>query len=150
MIGVARNAAKLAAVPGLDASVVLAPDVSATDFSKLGEVDVVLDYLYGPPTAHLLANLPRQRRPLQYVQIGTVAGPDVALPGAVLRSKDVTIRGAGPGAWGFDELQAALPDMLALLGKVPPPLVRVEPMSKIGEVWGAEKKEDGERLVFTL
>ncbi|KAI0756086.1 hypothetical protein C8Q80DRAFT_1215182 [Daedaleopsis nitida] len=151
VIGVARNASKLAAVPGLDATVVLSsPDVSATDFSKLGEIDVILDYLYGPPTAHLLGNLPRQRRPLQYVQVGTVAGPDIALPGAVLRSKDVTIRGAGPGAWGFDELQAALPGMLALLGKVPPPRVRVEKMSEIAKVWGKEKDDDGERLVFTL
>ncbi|KAI0690342.1 hypothetical protein C8T65DRAFT_587997 [Cerioporus squamosus] len=96
VIGVARNAAKLAAVPHVDMQVVIADPVASTDFSQLGEVDVVLDYLYGPLATHLLSTLPRQRRPLQYVHIGGVTAPEIVLPGAALRSKNLTIRGAGP------------------------------------------------------
>ncbi|RDX44300.1 NAD(P)-binding protein [Lentinus brumalis] len=149
VIGVARNAAKLAAVPNIDVQVVIGDPVTSTDFSQLGEVDVILDYLYGPLTTHLLSILPRQRRPLQYVQIGTVAGPDIALPGAALRSKNLTIRGAGPGAWGFDELNDELPEVLSFVAETEPPKLRVEKLSDIEKVWG-EKIQDGERLVFTL
>lgn len=110
---------------------------------------MILDYLYGPITQHLLTSLPRQRRPLQYVQIGTVAGPDIALPGAVLRSKNFTLRGAGPGAWGFDELNAELPEMLAFTAEAPRPKIKVEKMSDIEKVWN-EKGNGEERLVFTV
>lgn len=149
IIGVARNASKLAAVSGLDSAITIADPVASTDFSQLGEVDVILDYLYGPVTTHLLSTLPRQRRALQYVQIGTVTGPEIALPGAALRSKNLTIRGAGPGAWGFDELCEHLPEMLGHLAHVQPPTLRVEKLSDIERVW-FEKQEDGKRLVFTL
>ncbi|KZT12260.1 GroES-like protein [Laetiporus sulphureus 93-53] len=148
IIGVARNATKLSAVPNLDSTLALLEPIISTDFSQLGEVDVILDYLYGPIAAHLLSSLPRQRRPMQYVQIGTVAGPDIALPGAALRSKNLTIRGAGPGAWSFEELSRELPEMLTMLGEVEPPKIRIEKLSEIERVWG-EKDMDGERLVFT-
>ena len=148
VIGVARNAAKLAAVPNIDVQVIIEEPVTSTDFSQLGEVDVILDYLYGPLVAHLLSTLPRQRRPLQYVQIGTVTDPDMALPGSALRSKDLTIRGAGPGAWGFDELNEELPELLSFVAEAPSPQLRVEKLKDIEKVWG-EKIRDGERLVFT-
>ncbi|RPD64552.1 GroES-like protein [Lentinus tigrinus ALCF2SS1-7] len=148
VIGVARNATKLAAVPNIDVQVIIGDPVTSTDFSQLGEVDVILDYLYGPLVAHLLSTLPRQRRPLQYVQIGTVTGPDMALPGAALRSKNLTIRGAGPGAWGFDELNNELPEMLSFVVQAPPPKLRVEKLKDIEKAWGV-MENDGERLVFT-
>ncbi|TFK79499.1 hypothetical protein K466DRAFT_606105, partial [Polyporus arcularius HHB13444] len=68
---------------------------------------------------------------------------------AALRSKNLTIRGAGPGAWGFDELNDELPEMLSFVAETEPPKLRVEKLSDIEKVWG-EKVQDGERLVFTV
>ncbi|GKT94516.1 quinone oxidoreductase [Colletotrichum tofieldiae] len=45
VVGIARNAAAMAEI-ALDERIVLAG--GETDWSKLGEVDVVLDYVYGP------------------------------------------------------------------------------------------------------
>jgi NADPH:quinone reductase-like Zn-dependent oxidoreductase len=61
VIGVARNASALATL-GLDDTIVLQP--TETDFSKLGDVDIVLDYLYGPPTEQLFKSL-TTKRPVQ-------------------------------------------------------------------------------------
>ena len=75
----------------IDVHVIIGNPVTCTDRSQLDEVDVILDYLYGPLVAHLLSTLSQQRRPLQYVQIGTITDHDMALPRSVLRSKDLAI-----------------------------------------------------------
>ncbi|KAI0021748.1 NAD(P)-binding protein [Xylariomycetidae sp. FL0641] len=104
VIGVARNAATLANVAGLDARLVLADKVTETDFSAVGEhCDVVLDYLYGEPAAHLLASI-KPTRAVQYVQIGSMAGTHASLPGTLFRSYDLTVRGSGPGAFTLQSL----------------------------------------------
>ena len=112
-------------------------------FSALGDVDVVLDYLYGQPVVHLLKSL-KSKRPVQYVQIGGMAGLEVSLPGAILRSKDITIRGAGPGAWTFRDLAESVPGILTALKDVPKRDVRVVKLSEVEKVWN----DSGDRMVF--
>lgn len=106
VVGAARDAAALHAVPGLDAVVVLngTPDYAAAAV----DADVVLDYVYGETAERFLAALAAAKpaKPVQYVQIGTLSGrADVALPAALLRSTDVTIRGAGPGSCTYPALR---------------------------------------------
>ncbi|KIV77408.1 hypothetical protein PV11_09205 [Exophiala sideris] len=142
VIGVARNAKELAAL-NLDQTVVLADNPAETDFSKLGDVDVILDYLYGPAVVALF-NALDSKVPTQYVQIGTVAGPDIALPGAVLRSKNITMRGAGPGSWTLQQFGKELPTLLAAVAKLPDMALRARKLEEVQEAWAAKK----ERIVF--
>lgn len=114
IIGVARNASAMAPL-ALDERIALEDTTSYTP-ETLGSVDVVLDYLWGAPAAQLLASLPsnaRAARPVQWVQIGMLAGDELPLNGAILRSKNITLRGAGPGSWSLGQLAK---EMGALVG----------------------------------
>lgn len=147
IIGAARSASSLSTL-GLDTSLVVAEDASATDFSSLQglEIDLILDYVNGPLPAALLS-AHKQSKPLQYVHIGTLSGQDMALPGAALRSNDLTIRGSGPGAWSLAEAVKQLPGMLEALATVEEQKVRVVKLEGVEGEW--ERKAEGEgRVVF--
>lgn len=145
VIGAARNAAALAQL-GLDETIVVNEnDPSKTDFSTLGPVDLILDYIYGPLTAHLLSCI-KTERPVQYVHIGGLSGQDLVLPGAVLRSKDITIRGSGPGAWGLGDAMRVLPEMLQALKGIPKQPVREVDLADVETEW--TRGGSGERVVF--
>ncbi|OCT48629.1 alcohol dehydrogenase [Cladophialophora carrionii] len=143
IVGVARNAKEMAAIADLDERIVLATNPGETDFSSLADVDLILDYLYGPAVVALLNQL-KSSVPTQFVQIGTVAGNDVALPGAVLRSKNITIRGAGPGAWAMSQFAKELPDLLDAVAKLPDMELTVRKLEEVDAAWGHKK----ERTVF--
>ena len=143
VIGAARNADALASL-GLDETIVLQDNVSETDFSKANDVDVVLDYLYGPVVEHLFKTI-TPTKPLQYVHIGSLAGLDISLPGAVLRSKDITIRGAGPGSWDLKALSTEMPALLQAFSQAKPGKVNVLSLKDIEQTWNTK----GDRVVYT-
>ncbi|KAF2843109.1 hypothetical protein M501DRAFT_1012476 [Patellaria atrata CBS 101060] len=144
VFGLARNQGALDTL-GLDRSIVLKDPAAETEFGDLRRVDLVLDFLYGEPVRAVFAALP-PFRPIQYVQIGSLAGQSIDLPSALLRGKDVTLRGAGPGAWRFDQLQAELPGLLEAMVGLKGPETRTVRFEMVEEEWG--KKEGRERLVF--
>src|SRR5215469_4241677 len=119
VIGCARNLEKMADL-GLDETIKLEDEVEKTDFSKLGQVDVILDYIYGPIIPHLFRSLFRPARMVQYVQIGTVAGLTIELPGDELRSKNIAMTGSGPGSWSLQQFSQQLPGMVGVVSKVRP------------------------------
>lgn len=144
IVGAARNESALESLD-LDESVITVDDVEKTDFSAVGDVDVILDYVYGPLTTHLLNSL-KTTKPVDYVHIGSLGGAlEIALPGAVLRSKNLTIRGSGPGAWSMQEAGATLPEMLVALKDVPKQPVRVAKLADVETEWN---NTSSERLVF--
>jgi NADPH:quinone reductase-like Zn-dependent oxidoreductase len=147
VIGAARSASALSAL-GLDSSLVVAEDAGSTDFSSLQgvEIDLILDYINGPLPAALLSSH-KQSKPLQYVHIGTLSGQEMALPGAALRSNDLSIRGSGPGAWRLADAAKELPAMLEALLAVDEQKVRVVKLEDVEGEW-ERKIEGGERLVF--
>lgn len=75
---------------------------------KLDGVDVVLDYLWGVPALRFMHNLIHSRedktRSLSWVQIGLIAGEDVAIPSSYLRSSNFTVLGSGIGPLSEDEM----------------------------------------------
>lgn len=142
VIGVARNVKEMAAL-NLDQTVALANNPAETDFSTLGDVDVILDYLYGPAIVALFDAL-NSKVPTQYVQIGSVAGTEISLPAAALRSKDITVRGAGPGSWTLPHYTRELPALLAAVAKLPDMTLKVRKLEEADEAWAAKK----ERTVF--
>jgi NADPH:quinone reductase-like Zn-dependent oxidoreductase len=143
VIGLARNVAALEALD-LDETIQLLEPAENTDFSKLGDVDVILDYLWGPPSVHLFNQL-ASKVPVQYVQIGVMAGTEANLAAANLRSKNITIRGAGPGAWTFPQLVGEYGNILNALKSVKKQEVRVVKLADIEKVWN---EKSAVRMVF--
>jgi NADPH:quinone reductase-like Zn-dependent oxidoreductase len=143
VIGVARNVAALEAL-GLDETIQLMDPVEKTDFSKLGDVDVILDYLWGPPTVHLFNQL-ASKVPVQFIQVGSMAGLEANLVSANLRSKNITMRGAGPGAWTFPQLIGEYGNILNALKSVKKQEVRVVKLADIEKVWNEKSTV---RMVF--
>ncbi|MFT3715892.1 MAG: zinc-binding alcohol dehydrogenase family protein [Gordonia sp. (in: high G+C Gram-positive bacteria)] len=79
------------------------PDTVAAHLAEAGaEVDVVLDFLWGEPTARALyAVVPHRTRDeqlLTWIQIGSVAGPESPIPSAALRAVNLRIIGSGQGS----------------------------------------------------
>ena len=144
IVGAARNKNKLDTL-GLDESIVIEDEVEKTDFSTVGDVDVVLDYIYGPLAVHFFSSI-KPRTPVQYVHIGGLSGVmEISLPGAVLRSRNLTIRGSGPGAWSLQEVASVMPDMLAAFKNVPEQPLKVEKLENVESVW---TNGSSDRVVF--
>lgn len=74
-------------------------------------VGVVLDYLWGQSAEVLLvaaAKAGKDAAPIRFVHIGAVSGPDITLPGAVLRSSALQLMGSGMGSIPLEGLIAAI------------------------------------------
>lgn len=146
VIGVARSAPKMAEL-GLEATIELGSDPANIDWSAAADTDVVLDFLYGPVALSFLKSL-KSTKPVQYVQIGTVVERTIELPGDVLRSKDITIRGTGPGSWRLKDFAEQAPGMVKAIasGEVRPGKFREVKMADIEAVW---TQTGGDRMVIT-
>jgi NADPH:quinone reductase-like Zn-dependent oxidoreductase len=86
---------------------------------KAAEVDVVLDYLWGEPTQNairplILARSDRSRL-VEWVQIGSVAGAEIALSSAALRQANIRFLGSGQGSNSARGIVEHLPSLVAEL-----------------------------------
>lgn len=69
-------------------------------------LDVVLDYLWGEPVQWLLQAFGQCcPQPVQLVTIGQMAGVEISLPSALLRSQPVSILGSGLGSISTEQLR---------------------------------------------
>ncbi|KIF74847.1 quinone oxidoreductase [Streptomyces sp. 150FB] len=118
-----------------------------------GDVDVVLDYTWGTPTERaipaLLAHRTERATPFDWIQIGSTAGPDIALPSAALRAANLRIMGSGQGSVTAVGIVAELPSLIEQFcagtltaGALPVPLAEVE------HAWTAPA-DSGRRVVLT-
>ncbi|KAI0888528.1 uncharacterized protein GGS22DRAFT_98483 [Annulohypoxylon maeteangense] len=148
VIGIGRNAAALETVGGLDDYVVLQDPVVETDFSKVRDGDLVLDYVYGDATVHLLSSLSRSKKMVQYVEIGSLAQRTAEIPGHLLRSFDLTIRGAGAGSWSISALQEQLHVLVPTMSRWKLLSARSVPLKDIEAAWNDESLLSEGRLVF--
>jgi Zn-dependent alcohol dehydrogenase len=117
-------------------------------------IDVVVDYLWGRPTELLLEALARgfkaqATNKTRLVEVGESAGKTITLPGATLRSIDLTLLGSGFGSASLEQIFATIPALfeMAAAGTLqidvePVPLEDVEP------AWS--RVEKGRRIVFTV
>ena len=111
-----RNAASVAGLSALGADVLISLDQPADALTnafrneiKGDGVDVILDYLWGPSAETLIASAaghasgtaePR----IRFVQIGSVAGGTITLPGGSLRSSGLELLGSGLGSVSNERL----------------------------------------------
>ncbi|KAI0811857.1 hypothetical protein GGR55DRAFT_688413 [Xylaria sp. FL0064] len=147
VIGVARDEAALAKIDGLDQFVVQKDPLTDTDFSQV-EADVVLDYVYGDLAVHTLSTLTIQR-PLQYVNIGLLSRKEVAIPPTILRSRDITIRGSGPGAIRPQAMAREIKRLVPAMTGWKLPGGYSVPLQNIQEAWRDKSLGGKGRLVFT-
>jgi NADPH:quinone reductase-like Zn-dependent oxidoreductase len=121
VIATARNADRLKSVAALGADVLipLTEDAAALEGAFKEQfaagVDVVIDYLWGSSAERLLIAAAKgapDAVPIRFVQIGSVSGPDITLPSAVLRSSAIELFGSGIGSIPLDRLVAAIGRLL--------------------------------------
>jgi NADPH:quinone reductase-like Zn-dependent oxidoreductase len=105
------------------------------EVGKAADVDVVLDYVWGEPTAGALRAIVTGRadrgRPLTWVELGSVAGPTTELPSAALRAARLQLVGSGQGSVPARDIVAELQELVAEIGRFrinarPVPLQDVE------------------------
>jgi NADPH:quinone reductase-like Zn-dependent oxidoreductase len=122
VIGAGRDLDRLSAVAaaGADEVVALTADDEATGSAlaaSAAEVDIVLDYLWGKPAERAIVALLTARsdrsRAMNWIQIGSVAGPAIELPSVALRSANLRVLGNGQGAVSGRAYLAELPSLVA-------------------------------------
>jgi NADPH:quinone reductase-like Zn-dependent oxidoreductase len=155
VIGAGRDAERLAALDdlGADVTMSLAPEDA---YDALGEAaadaDIVVDYLWGAPAERAIRAMVTRRRdrsrPLDWIQVGSVAGPDITLPSAALRAANVRIMGSGQGSVTTAEIVAQLP---ALAAEITAGTFTVDaaplPFSQVETAWNAPAAA-GRRIAF--
>ncbi|KAI1359515.1 hypothetical protein F5Y08DRAFT_319458 [Xylaria arbuscula] len=146
VIGVARDEAALANLEGLDEFIVQKDPITDTDFSKV-TCDVVLDYVYGDLALHVLSTIDIQR-PLQYISIGVLSRKEVAIPPGLLRSRDITIRGSGPGAVPMQTVGQEIKRLVPAVTKMALLEAHSVPLKDIEAAWQDKSLAGKGRLVF--
>jgi NADPH:quinone reductase-like Zn-dependent oxidoreductase len=119
--------------------------------------DVVIDYLWGTPAEQVLTALGNNHlgtgfHATRYVEVGSMAGPTINLPGAILRSAGIELCGFGIGSIpGPEQARAAtevLPALFAMVAAGTLQIdVEVKPLSEVTHVW-TEPEKAGARTVL--
>jgi NADPH:quinone reductase-like Zn-dependent oxidoreductase len=116
------------------------------------EVDVVLDYVWGEPTATAMADLLTARRdrsrPLTWIEIGSVAGPHAPIPSAALRSARLQIVGSGIGSVPGRDFVKEVPKLAEAVAEGAFDVrARAVPLSDVEQAWTAAAKTS-DRIVL--
>lgn len=164
IIATGRNADSLNDLTSLGADEVISlrqtDEEIVAQIKRIHEVtplNVIIDYLWGPWAELILTVLkgngtftPRTR----FVSVGAMAGDEIRLSAASLRSADIQLTGSGLGSWTKSQVKVLfseiLPEMfqLAAAGKLKIATVPVA-MADIEKGW-ANKLSDGKRLVIRM
>jgi NADPH:quinone reductase-like Zn-dependent oxidoreductase len=111
VLAAGRDAARLAELPALGADRAL----TFAELAEAADVDVVIDYVWGEPTAAAMVAIVTARadrsKPLTWIEIGSVAGPTAAIPSAALRSSRLQIVGSGIGSVPGHDFAKELPKL---------------------------------------
>jgi NADPH:quinone reductase-like Zn-dependent oxidoreductase len=157
VVGAGRDPERLGALTSLGADEVvrLTDDLQATDRAlgaAAGDVDIVIDYVWGQPAGHAIVALLTARadrsRAMNWIQIGAMAGPTIELPSVALRSANLRIQGNGQGAVSTAAYLAELP---SLVREIDAGTIAVKPntvsLADVEAVW-ARSDPPGERTVL--
>jgi len=155
VIATGRNAQALASLDA-DATVQLTADegelTQTLATHAAGQIDVVIDYLWGNSAEKLLKALAKYSpgtTPVRYVQVGSLSGQEISLPGAVLRSSPIQLMGSGIGSLSLPALVQATGEMLnaALAGHFAV-AHRAVPLADVAEAWTQDDSQN--RTVFLV
>jgi NADPH:quinone reductase-like Zn-dependent oxidoreductase len=125
VIAAGRDSARLAALTGLGADEVCTFD----QLARAADVDVVIDYVWGEPTAaamvEILTNRADRGRALTWLEIGAIAGP-----------ARLQIVGSGIGSVSGRDFVEELPKLAeAVAGGAFDVRARAVPLAEVEQVW---------------
>lgn len=157
VVAAGRHEARLAGLAALGADEVVSLRGEPDDVARrLGEaaadVDVVIDYIWGQPTADAMVAIAMNRsdrgKPITWIEIGSVAGRNAEIPSAVLRAARLTIVGSGQGSVPTSDIVAELPALAAEIGRGAFAIdARAVPLSDVESAWLETNGAD--RVVIT-
>jgi NADPH:quinone reductase-like Zn-dependent oxidoreductase len=157
VIATGRNTEALREIAalGADVTVPLVEDVDALEKSFKEQfaagVDVVIDYLWGTSAERLLiaaAKASEDGMSLRFVQIGSISGPNITLPSAVLRASAIELMGSGIGSVSRERFVSAVDGLLRAAGPAGFKIAtRSVPLSQVEDVWS--KTDETRRIVLT-
>jgi NADPH:quinone reductase-like Zn-dependent oxidoreductase len=159
VIATGRNPEALKALSSLGADVTIPLGDAGDTFEEAvkqqfgGEgINVILDYLWGRSAERVIlagAKAAKDGMPIRFVQIGSVAGSDIALPAAALRSKSIALMGSGIGSVPLEGLVRSIGELMKAV--VPGGLkiiTKVYPLSDVERVW--TESDSSQRIVFRI
>lgn len=145
IIAAGRNADRLTGLTKLGATELVPLDGNEDHYAAnlaraCVDVDVVMDYLWGEPTTHAMSALVTARtdraHPLTWIEIGSIAGPTVTIPSALLRAARLQIIGSGQGSVSNREILQELPELVGEIARGTFDIeVRSVPLSDVETVW---------------
>ena len=143
-----RNPERLNELTALGADRVLTLD----QLDRAGDVDVVIDYVWGEPTAKGMVDLVTHRRDrgkeLVWIQIGSMAGPGAEIPSAALRSTRLQIVGSGVGSVSGHDFRKEIPNIAKAVGEGAFDVrTQTIPLSDVATAWTQPLDAD-KRIVF--
>jgi NADPH:quinone reductase-like Zn-dependent oxidoreductase len=157
VIAAGRDPERLTALTelGADTTISLAGDPDTADRTlgeAAAEVDIVIDYLWGPATERTMPAVITHRtdksHPLTWIEIGSMSGLQLVLPSAWLRAARLQLVGSGQGSVSTREILSELPALARELAAGTFSLnVRGEPLSHVQQLW-TSPAEPGERIVL--
>ncbi|MFI9381998.1 zinc-binding alcohol dehydrogenase family protein [Kutzneria sp. NPDC052558] len=152
VIAAGRNTAVLSELLSLGADEVVA--LSEDGLAVAADVDVVVDYLWGPPAEAALAAIGSSRsdssRAVRWVHVGAMAGATITLPGAALRKTNLVISGSGQGSVSDADLHEAHRELLEALPHTGLHVDTVNvPLADVEQAWNRETPS-GSRVVFVM
>ncbi len=160
IIGIGRNPETLASLKTLGANEVVS--LNQSDDSFIGQikeihertpVDIVIDYLWGHPARMILTAFQfMPYHPVKVVSVGEMAGADLKLPSAFLRSSPIELLGSGMGSFSRDQLtdymKNILPEMFKLAANGQLTMdVETVPLKDVENSW---EKQSGKALVVIM
>ncbi|GGP68329.1 quinone oxidoreductase family protein [Saccharothrix coeruleofusca] len=146
VIAAGRDAARLAPLTDLGAD----ETVTFDQADRAADVDVVIDYVWGEPAALAMAAMITTRRdrraPLDWIQIGSVAGQTAPVDSALLRASRLQLCGSGIGSLSPRDLLEELPELAVAVhsGEIEV-RSRPVPLARIAETWDARTDD---RIVY--
>jgi NADPH:quinone reductase-like Zn-dependent oxidoreductase len=159
VVGAGRSPSGLERAAGAGAQTAALTGDREADAEALAKVldgdapGLVLDFVWGPVAEAAFQALGRRgfsedTADIKYVQIGSLAGTDAALPSALLRSRKITVSGSGAGSVAAADIKAQIPAYIQLIadGSVQVPF-RTFPLSEVASAWTASA-ESGPRVVL--
>jgi NADPH2:quinone reductase len=161
VIAAGRNEKALSALRGMGADATIRLDGTGQELTdafarEAGDAgfDVIIDYLWGPPTEALLAAITRRdldpaSSRVRLIEVGESAGPAISLPGAALRSSKLEILGSGSGNAPASP-EVWLEAIRQLLSNVASGKLRIDtervPLSEVEDAW--KRDQHGRRTVL--
>lgn len=150
-----RDPQRLAALRDLGADVTVPLDDLDGLAAAAADVDVVVDYVWGAPSAAAMAALVTTRGArgdrLDWVAIGSTAGQEAPVPSAALRASGLTIVGSGQGSVGTAGFVAELPGIVAAIadGTITVQATRV-PVRDVAAAWTGRVDAGAGRVVLAV